>query len=325
MNEPQSFATAYQSNIVAVRSNCVVIEKSKPRLEGLGIYRADPSVEVVRNFETTTGRLALLRFAKHSSPKIEFLASSHLIVYSTDGISKGCEWSDGQQTRMLMPLARHAVMFNPAQHYLRIRANQLTSDCHMLVLALQPNVAGWRNNPEIDIEKVRFQPKICLNNEAVRRTLIAMNDELGAPGLNGSLYLETLIFVLLTQLMRCASNFAEKTAANYAKGGLPNWRLKRAIEMLEGGLNKAPSLLDVAESIHLHPTTFCRAFKQSTGMSPHHYLLVHRVDHAKGLMHDHKLSLTQIALDCGFTSSSHFSAVFKRITGVAPRQFRRTL
>lgn len=330
MNETQSIGTSFQSSIVAVRANRRDIadgtnESTKPRPETLGIHRADPSAEVVRNVKTTTGRLALLRFGKHSSPKIEFLASSHLIVFSTDGISNGGEWSDGNHTRVLMPLARHTIMFNPAQHYLRIRANPLKSDCHLLVLAIDPSLATWRNDLDVDIKAVRFQQKIGLNNDVVCRTLIAMNDELDAPGLNGALYLDTLIFVLMTQLMRCASNFAEQKKTNYAKGGLPTWRLKRAIEILEDGLDKTPSLSDVAESVHLHPTTLCRAFKQSTGMSPHRYLLVHRVDHAKTLMDDHKLSLTQIALDCGFTNSSHFSAVFKKITGTSPRQFRRAL
>jgi AraC-like DNA-binding protein len=330
MNEPQSFGTPFQPNSAALLANRVDIDNgtnqsTKPRSEALAAYRADPSAEVVHNFETTTGRLALLRFAKHSSPKIEFLASSHLIVFSTDGISKGCEWSDGHQTGVLMPLVRHAVMFNPAQHYLRIRANPLKSDCHMLVLAIQPSLAGWRNGLEIDIETVRFQQKIGLNNGAVCRTLLAMADELEAPGLNGASYLDTLIFILMTQLMRCASNLAEPGKTNYAKGGLPGWRLKRAIEILEGDVSKTPSLSEIAQSIRLHPTSFCRAFKQSTGLSPHRYLLVHRIEHAKKMMNEHDLNLTQIALDCGFSSSSQFSAVFKRIVGISPRQFRRTL
>jgi len=63
----------------------------------------------------------------------------------------------------------------------------------------------------------------------------------------------------------------------------------------------------------------------STGLSPHRYLLAHRIDRAKEMMNDHERSLTQIALDCGFSGSSQFSVVFKRIVGVSPRQYRRSL
>jgi AraC family transcriptional regulator len=118
---------------------------------------------------------------------------------------------------------------------------------------------------------------------------------------------------------------AEPNKTTYSKGGLPNWRLKRPVELLEGDPSKTPSLSDVAESIHLHPTTFCRAFKQSTGLSPHRHLLIHRIERAKEMTNDHNRALTQIALDCGFSSSSQLSMVFKRITGVSPRMNRRSL
>ena len=131
--------------------------------------------------------------------------------------------------------------------------------------------------------------------------------------------------LLLTQLMRCASNFAAPRQPAYVKGGLPNWRLKRALELLETNQTKTPSLAEIAGPLRLHPTSFCRAFKQSTGLSPHRYLLEHRVNRAKEMMKDRKRTLTEIALDCGFSGSSQFSIVFKRITGVSPRDYRLIL
>jgi AraC family transcriptional regulator len=60
-------------------------------------------------------------------------------------------------------------------------------------------------------------------------------------------------------------------------------------------------------------------------MSPHRYLLVHRINRAKEMIKDQKLTLTQIALECGFGGSSQFSVVFKRIAGVSPSEYRRAL
>jgi AraC family transcriptional regulator len=127
------------------------------------------------------------------------------------------------------------------------------------------------------------------------------------------------------RLIQWSSNVTSPQRQSYSKGGLPNWRLRSALNLLEGDLSKNPSLSEVAESIHLHPTSFCRAFKQSTGLSPHRYLLVHRIKCAKEMMNDHNRTLTQIALDCGFSSSSQFSVVFRRIMGVSPRKYRRSL
>jgi transcriptional regulator GlxA family with amidase domain len=86
-----------------------------------------------------------------------------------------------------------------------------------------------------------------------------------------------------------------------------------------------PALSEIAEAVNLHQASFCRAFKQSTGLSPHHYLLVHRVNRAKEMMKDPSRTLTDIALDCGFSSSSQFSVVFKRIVGRPPRKYRSSI
>ena len=177
----------------------------------------------------------------------------------------------------------------------------------------------------MNVAELQFRQQIGIEDEDIRLTLAAIKQEIEAPGLNSRLYTDSLLMLLLTRLMRCASNFATPRQPVYVKGGLPNWRLKRALELLEADQAKAPSLAELAGPLRLHPTSFCRAFKQSTGLSPHRYLLEHRVNRAKGMMKDRKRTLTEIALDCGFSSSSQFSVVFKRITGVSPRNYSSSL
>jgi hypothetical protein len=80
--------------------------------------------------------------------------------------------------------------------------------------------------------------------------------DIESPCLNSRLYIDTLLMLLL---MRCASNFATPRALVYLKGDLPNWRLKRALELLEADLTKKPSLVELARPLRIHPTSFCRA------------------------------------------------------------------
>ena len=289
------------------------------------IRRFNPPVEIIGTFESANAHLELLRFSKHNSAELEFLMPVHLIIILSEGISTVCEWTNGHQTQRLPSLAPNTVMFNPAQNYLRIRTNLSKDNCRMLVLAIQPALMSCRSGLEIDLAAVQFQQQIGLNDEGVCQALIAMRQEIETPGISSAFYIDTLLFLLLTRLIRCASNLAPPRLPTFAKGGLPNWRLKRAIEILEGDPAKVPSLSEVARLIGLHPTSFCRGFKQSTGSTPHRYLLAHRVNRAKEMMNDPRPSLTEIALDCGFGSSSRFSVVFKRITGVSPRDFRRAL
>jgi AraC-like DNA-binding protein len=85
---------------------------------------------------------------------------------------------------------------------------------------------------------------------------------------------------------------------NASPGRPRDWPPPRAIPTD----TSSTSLAELAGRLQLHPTFFCRAFKQLTGLSPP--------------------VICGIGLDCGFGSLSQFSAVFKRITGVSPRTGR---
>jgi AraC-like DNA-binding protein len=330
MNELESFQSQPQSltisnHVDAATLEIDVNESSKSGCGTFEICRFYRSAEKVRTFAISKVRLDLLRFAKHASLEFEFLMPSHLVIFLLDDIPGGCDWSDGHQTRTLASLAPHAFVFNPAQKYLRIRTAVLSTHCHMLALTIQPSLMRWRGDLEIDLNVARFRQIVGFTDDTACQSLVAMKRELEEPGVNGAFLVDMLLFLLLTRLARRASTSVDSSSAAYTKGGLPTWRLKRAIELLEVDHGEMPTLSGVAKLIGLHPTSFCRGFKQSTGVSPHRYMLVHRVNRAKEMMSDQMVSLTEIALECGFGSSSQFSVVFKKITGMSPREYRRAI
>ena len=108
------------------------------------------------------------------------------------------------------------------------------------------------------------------------------------------------------------------------RGGLATWQLNRVEEMLAADLRGDISLVDLASRCNLSASHFARAFRQSTGLSPHQWLLQRRVDEAKRLLRDRRLSLSEVALACGFGDQSHFTRVFTRLTGSSPGAWRRT-
>jgi AraC-like DNA-binding protein len=268
---------------------------------------------------------APITFDKRDATELEFSSQSHLIILVSDGISGGCEWSNGSQVGKLASVAPNTIIFNPARAYLFIRKRTSRQHCRMWLLSIDPTLLNRLDVDYINVTGLQFRQQIGIEDQGVRQTLIAVKQEIEAPGPNTRLYVDTLLMLLLTRLLRCASNSVTPRQPAYVKGGLPNWRLKRALELLETNQTKTPSLAEIAGPLRLHPTFFCRAFKQSTGLSPHRYLLEHRVNRAKEMMKDQKRTLTEIALNCGFSGSSQFSVVFKRITGVSPRGYRLSL
>jgi transcriptional regulator GlxA family with amidase domain len=67
---------------------------------------------------------------------------------------------------------------------------------------------------------------------------------------------------------------------------------------------------------------FARQFKQSIGVTPHHYLTQKRVERAQEMLAQTDLSLSEIAYAAGFSDQSHLARHFRHMLGTTPREFR---
>jgi transcriptional regulator GlxA family with amidase domain len=108
-----------------------------------------------------------------------------------------------------------------------------------------------------------------------------------------------------------------------ARGGLPAGTVRRISEYIESELSNPISLHDLAAVAGLSACHFARAFKRSTGVPPHRYLMDLRVDKAVGLIQATDRPLADIALEVGFCDQSHFSRLIVRAKGLTPRELRR--
>ena len=107
------------------------------------------------------------------------------------------------------------------------------------------------------------------------------------------------------------------------RGGLAPWQERRAKEMLLDDLQVDHSLSDLAVACGVSARHLARAFKATTGLPPHRWLLRRRVERAKELLEGTDESLGGIALACGFADQSHFTRVFQALAGSSPGAWRR--
>ena len=99
-----------------------------------------------------------------------------------------------------------------------------------------------------------------------------------------------------------------------------------AKELIDSHLGNELSVERIARECSLSRSHFSRAFKQSTGVAPHTWLLLRRVDKAKALLlSDPGTTLAHIALICGFSDQPHFTKVFARVVGMPPSVWRGLL
>ena len=107
------------------------------------------------------------------------------------------------------------------------------------------------------------------------------------------------------------------------RGGLPAARLKRVLEYIDANLGKNITLSELANVVDMSLYYFAVLFRQSTGVSPHRYVLHQRVERAKGLLRNPKLSVLDVSINVGFEHQNNFARAFRRVIGVSPTQFRR--
>ncbi len=107
------------------------------------------------------------------------------------------------------------------------------------------------------------------------------------------------------------------------RGGLAPAVLRRVLEFIDHQLDQPLLLADLAAHAELSEFHFARMFKHSTGQAPHQYVMQVRLQNAERLLRNTLVPLTQIALDCGFSSASHFSNRFKAAYGYTPIQLRQ--
>lgn len=111
--------------------------------------------------------------------------------------------------------------------------------------------------------------------------------------------------------------------ARPSKGGLAPWQKRRASELLHENMHGGIRLSEIAHECRLSVSHFARSFKTSFGISTHQWLIQHRIDHAKQLMSQTSMSLTDIAVKSGFNDQAAFTRTFHRFVGVSPARFRR--
>jgi YesN/AraC family two-component response regulator len=79
----------------------------------------------------------------------------------------------------------------------------------------------------------------------------------------------------------------------------------------------------IARHVGLHENYLSRCFRQEVGATPMDYLNRYRVQRAKALLEDNR-SVTEVAFAVGFSSSEHFSRVFRAEVGISPSAYRRS-
>lgn len=155
------------------------------------------------------------------------------------------------------------------------------------------------------------------------RLLLSAADVLGGNEALDTLFRQQLTDLLATRLL--AAHAGSPLTVRPAMGGLSPKILLRSIERLRSNSDADVSLAALALDAGLSRFHFCRAFKESTGLSPHAWLRQRRLEQAMNLLRDSDESVVSIAAALGYSSQTAFAAAFRKLTGETPSDWRRRM
>jgi AraC family transcriptional regulator len=168
---------------------------------------------------------------------------------------------------------------------------------------------------------VRLEHRVIFPDPTILHVAQLLKSELISGGLAGNLYVESLRNVLTVHLLRNYGGVLNNSTPEET-GVLDVLKLKQIKDYIEDNLASELAIANLAALVPMSQFHFARAFKTLVGEPPHRYILQRRIERAKVLLTVTRFSSAEIAYQVGFSNPSHFTAQFRKLTGVTPKQFR---
>jgi AraC family transcriptional regulator len=189
------------------------------------------------------------------------------------------------------------------------------------IVSVEPKFLARAAHDITGLDGLELVPKLSMDDPLVASLIMSLDREAERGCPEGTAYAESLATMLAIHL---AKNYTVKQPRiRDSRAGLNRHQLGRVIDFVHAHFSQDVPLTTLAGVAGLSPYHFARLFKQSTGLAPHQYLVLVRVERAKALLLHSRESITSISVQVGFCDQSHFATHFKRAYGVTPRSFRQ--
>lgn len=107
------------------------------------------------------------------------------------------------------------------------------------------------------------------------------------------------------------------------EGGVGHPAVDRAIAHIQAHLMDKLTVEELAACTGYSPSYFSHLFAEETGMSPYQFIVRSRVEHAQQLLMTTRMTVQEVAFQCGFNSAANFCYTFRRMVGVSPHAYRK--
>ena len=189
-----------------------------------------------------------------------------------------------------------------------------------MVLVMEPRFLARSLEKTEHLDNVDLKTHWNLRDRHIQSIIVALHADLedGSPA--GPVYGESLALALSHYLIR---RYSVRTSDDsHYRGGMPTARLNRVKDFINQNSSRDIHLQELADLAGISTNYFCALFKTTTGMTAYQYILQCRIDRAKQYLRDPKFSIDDAGTASGFSNQSHFTKVFRRMTGRTPSNYR---
>jgi AraC family transcriptional regulator len=172
----------------------------------------------------------------------------------------------------------------------------------------------------IDPARVEIVNRFQMRDPQMEHIGWALKAEMEANYSSGQLYLDSLGTAMAACLVNRHSSVSR--AARLHSQGMSGYRLRQVLSHIEYNLSRELSLKEIAGVAGVSVSHCNAAFRKAVGMPVHQYVIQRRVDHAKTLLAEGNLSISEIAVETGFAHQSHLAYHVRRLLGVSPLSLR---
>jgi AraC family transcriptional regulator len=303
------------TRIAAPQSRDVEAVDSNPTVE---IFPAD----AVRRRAITDGDMTAESVQSAGCTRLayHFRAPIHLLViYEHGARSDGETCIEGVARARLGSFARKFTFVPAGCGY--YEWHELRAPSRLMFLYFDPKKLKFL--PDTRFANVLLTPRLFFEDESLWHTAMKLEHLIEHPALGDKCYFDALGIVIVYQLLRLQCG--ELSCQSPMQGGLAPWQQRIAADYIDQHLSQRITLAALARLVRQSPFHFCRAFKESFGVSPLRYQTRCRIEYAKLLLTKPETSVTDVGLTIGFSNSSSFVTAFRKATGFTPTGYKRSL
>jgi AraC family transcriptional regulator len=192
-----------------------------------------------------------------------------------------------------------------------------SSEFDMIGIGLNPSLFECANEDATNLKPTELLPQFAMPDPLVYQLGLSLKNVLERDPTGSRLYAETTATMLTVHLLQHYGK--QRLEFKDYTDGLARSTLRQVVDYIQENLDSELGLAELAAVAHLSPHYFTRLFKQSTGQTPHQFVIRCRVERAKALLLNGSGSISEIAQQVGFANQAHLNVHIKRSLGVTPK------